>query len=86
MYKQIEKGIHGKTQGERNFIMQVVCEATQSDYAELQIAAFQCLVRIMQTYYDKMRIYMEKALFGVKRKKKMQSIVSHIVTSLLSLV
>lgn len=50
--------------------MQVVCEATQSDYAELQIAAFQCLVRIMQTYYDKMRIYMEKALFGVKRKKK----------------
>lgn len=66
--------------------MQVVCEATQSDYAELQIAAFQCLVRIMQTYYDKMRIYMEKALFGVKRKKKMQSIVSHIVTSLLSLV
>ncbi|KAG0793841.1 hypothetical protein G6F62_008345 [Rhizopus arrhizus] len=52
-------------EGERNFIMQVVCEATQSDYAELQIAAFQCLVRIMQTYYDKMRIYMEKALFGL---------------------
>jgi hypothetical protein len=54
--------------------MQVVCEATQSDYAELQIAAFQCLVRIMQTYYDKMRIYMEKALFGVKRKKKYKAL------------
>jgi importin subunit beta-1 len=51
--------------GERNFIMQVVCEATQSESSEVQVAAFQCLVRIMQTYYDKMRLYMEKALFGV---------------------
>lgn len=45
--------------------MQVVCEATQSESSEVQVAAFQCLVRIMQTYYDKMRLYMEKALFGV---------------------
>ncbi|CAO3683770.1 unnamed protein product [Rhizopus microsporus] len=52
-------------EGERNFIMQVVCEATQSDYPDLQVVAFQCLVRIMQTYYDKMRVYMEKALFGL---------------------
>jgi importin subunit beta-1 len=45
--------------------MQVVCEATQSESSDVQVAAFQCLVRIMQTYYDKMRLYMEKALFGV---------------------
>ncbi|KAI9276538.1 armadillo-type protein [Sporodiniella umbellata] len=51
--------------GERNFIMQVVCEATQSDNLELQVAAFQCLVRIMQLYYDSMSFYMEKALFGL---------------------
>lgn len=48
--------------------MQVVCEATQSTSNEVQIAAFQCLVRIMQTYYDKMSVYMEKALFGVSKK------------------
>ncbi|CAO3703275.1 unnamed protein product [Rhizopus stolonifer] len=52
-------------EGERNFIMQVVCEATQSSFTDLQVVAFQCLVRIMQTYYDKMRVYMEKALFGL---------------------
>ncbi|OBZ82225.1 Importin subunit beta-1 [Choanephora cucurbitarum] len=52
-------------EGERNFIMQVVCEATQSESSDVQVAAFQCLVRIMQTYYDKMRLYMEKALFGL---------------------
>ncbi|KAG2208221.1 hypothetical protein INT47_006076 [Mucor saturninus] len=52
-------------EGERNFIMQVVCEATQSTSSDVQVAAFQCLVRIMQTYYDKMRLYMEKALFGL---------------------
>ncbi|CAO3686062.1 unnamed protein product [Rhizopus stolonifer] len=52
-------------EGERNFIMQVVCEATQSEYTELQVTAFQCLVRIMQTYYDNMSVYMEKALFGL---------------------
>ncbi|KAI8646872.1 armadillo-type protein [Parasitella parasitica] len=52
-------------EGERNFIMQVVCEATQSEYTDVQVSAFECLVRIMQTYYDKMRLYMEKALFGL---------------------
>lgn len=46
--------------------MQVVCEATQSESSDVQVSAFECLVRIMQTYYDKMRLYMEKALFGVR--------------------
>lgn len=45
--------------------MQVVCEATQSEYAPVQVGAFECLVKIMSLYYDKMGFYMERALFGV---------------------
>ena len=52
-------------EGERNYIMQVVCEATQSSSSQVQVAAFECLVRIMQLYYDQMKFYMERALFGV---------------------
>ena len=52
-------------EGERNFIMQVVCEATQSVHVPVKVAAFENLVRIMQLYYDKMRFYMEQALFGL---------------------
>ena len=46
--------------------MQVVCEATQYAAVEVQVAAFECLVRIMGLYYDKMGFYMERALFGVR--------------------
>lgn len=52
-------------EGERNYIMQVVCEATQADEVRVQAGAFGCLNRIMGAYYDKMRFYMEKALFGL---------------------
>ena len=52
-------------QGERNYIMQVVCEATQNPNVQVQVGAFECLVRIMSLYYDKMAFYMERALFGV---------------------
>ncbi|KAJ3338334.1 karyopherin beta [Gonapodya sp. JEL0774] len=51
--------------GERNYIMQVVCEATVSDNQDVQVSAYECLVRIMQLYYDYMGFYMEKALFGL---------------------
>ncbi|ROW10392.1 hypothetical protein VMCG_01647 [Cytospora schulzeri] len=54
-----------KHEGERNYIMQVVCEATQAGDALIQQGAFGCLNRIMALYYDKMRFYMEKALFGL---------------------
>ncbi len=54
-------------QGERNYIMQVVCEATQSQSVAVQVGAFECLVRIMSLYYEKMDFYMERALFGVSR-------------------
>lgn len=52
-------------EGERNYIMQVVCEATQAEDLRVQAGAFGCLNRIMGSYYDKMRFYMEKALFGL---------------------
>lgn len=52
-------------EGERNYIMQVVCEATQAEDLRVQAGAFGCLNRIMGSYYEKMRFYMEKALFGL---------------------
>lgn len=54
-----------ENEGERNYIMQVVCEATQADDSRIQQGAYGCLNRIMVLYYDKMRFYMEKALFGL---------------------
>lgn len=54
-----------ENEGERNYIMQVVCEATQADDTRIQQGAYGCLNRIMGLYYDKMRFYMEKALFGL---------------------
>lgn len=52
-------------EGERNYIMQVICEATQADDSRIQQGSYGCLNRIMGLYYDKMRFYMEKALFGL---------------------
>lgn len=54
-----------ENEGERNYIMQVVCEATQANDSRIQQGAWGCLNRIMGIYYDKMRFYMEKALFGL---------------------
>lgn len=58
-------GNNFKHEGERNYIMQVVCEATQGDDSRIQQGAFGCLNRIMALYYENMRFYMEKALFGL---------------------
>ncbi|KAF2816051.1 importin subunit beta-1 [Mytilinidion resinicola] len=54
-----------ENEGERNYIMQVICEATQATDPRIQQGAYGCLNRIMSLYYDKMRFYMEKALFGL---------------------
>jgi importin subunit beta-1 len=54
-----------ENEGERNYIMQVVCEATQASDTRIQQGAWGCLNRIMGLYYDKMSLYMEKALFGL---------------------
>ncbi len=53
------------TQAERHIIMQVVCEATQVPWPDVQVAALQNLVRIMGLYYHLMEAYMGPALFAV---------------------
>jgi len=58
-------GNNFRHEGERNYIMQVVCEATQASDSRIQQGAFGCLNRIMGLYYDNMRFYMERALFGL---------------------
>ncbi|XP_052080885.1 importin subunit beta-1-like isoform X2 [Mytilus californianus] len=53
---------------ERHFIMQVVCEATQSTETRVsgvRVAALQCLVKIMSLYYTYMEHYMGPALFAI---------------------
>ena len=62
-------------QGERNYIMQVVCEATQNASTPVVVGAFECLVRIMQLYYDKMGFYMEQALFGVSPSLSLRALL-----------
>ncbi|KAK3489205.1 ARM repeat-containing protein [Neurospora hispaniola] len=58
-------GNNFKHEGERNYIMQVICEATQAEDSRIQQGAYGCLNRIMALYYENMRFYMEKALFGL---------------------
>ncbi|KER30117.1 hypothetical protein T265_13230, partial [Opisthorchis viverrini] len=50
---------------ERNYIMQVVCESTQSPHPQIRVAALQCLVKIMSLYYGYMETYMKQALFAI---------------------
>jgi importin subunit beta-1 len=64
-------------QGERNYIMQVVCEATQNPDIDVQSSAFECLVRIMGLYYEKMTFYMERALFGVRPGLSVSALLSN---------
>ncbi|XP_076241578.1 importin subunit beta Fs(2)Ket isoform X3 [Calliopsis andreniformis] len=52
-------------ESERNFIMEVVCEATQSPNTQVKVAALQCLVKIMSLYYQYMEPYMAPALFPI---------------------
>ncbi|KAJ3130159.1 karyopherin beta [Nowakowskiella sp. JEL0407] len=51
-----------QVEGERNYVMQIVCEATQSKDADVKESAFECLVKIIQYYYDQMELYMTQAL------------------------
>lgn len=50
---------------ERNYIMEVVCESTQSPDSQISVAALQCLVKIMTLYYQYMEPYMAQALFPI---------------------
>ncbi|KNC87878.1 hypothetical protein SARC_00012 [Sphaeroforma arctica JP610] len=51
-------------EAERNYIMQVVCETTQTPgNVQLRVRAMECLNRIVQLYYEFMKVYMQEALF-----------------------
>lgn len=52
-------------EGERNYIMQVICEATTSPDTKLQAISFGALAKVMNLYYDYMGVYMEKALYSL---------------------
>lgn len=52
---------------ERDYIMRVVCEATQSPEVKIRQAAFECLVAISSTYYDKLATYMQD-IFNITAK------------------
>ncbi|RWW27733.1 hypothetical protein BHE74_00003847 [Ensete ventricosum] len=52
---------------ERDYIMRVVCEATLSTEVKIRQAAFECLVAISSTYYDKLASYMQD-IFNITAK------------------
>jgi importin subunit beta-1 len=52
---------------ERDYIMRVVCEATLSPDSRVRQAAFECLVSIGSTYYEKLAPYMQD-IFAITSK------------------
>ncbi|XP_019195393.1 PREDICTED: importin subunit beta-1 [Ipomoea nil] len=52
---------------ERDFIMRVVCEATLSPEVKIRQAAFECLVSISSTYYEKLAPYIQD-IFNITAK------------------
>jgi importin subunit beta-1 len=44
---------------ERNYIMQTVCETVTAESKELRCAAFECCVRVVELYYEKLAPYMQ---------------------------
>ncbi|KAM0946031.1 putative importin-beta domain, armadillo-like helical, importin beta family [Dioscorea sansibarensis] len=52
---------------ERDYIMRVVCEATLSPDLKIRQAAFECLVAISSTYYEKLAAYMQD-IFSITAK------------------
>ncbi|GMH28090.1 hypothetical protein Nepgr_029933 [Nepenthes gracilis] len=52
---------------ERDFIMRVICEATLSTDVKIRQAAFECLVAISSTYYEKLAPYI-KDIFSITAK------------------
>uniref|UniRef100_A0A914LJG5 Importin N-terminal domain-containing protein n=1 Tax=Meloidogyne incognita TaxID=6306 RepID=A0A914LJG5_MELIC len=54
-----------ETETERNIIMQVTCNATQSTETSIKVVALQCLVKIVSLYYRHMEPYMGRALFQI---------------------
>ncbi|KAK8679845.1 hypothetical protein V6N13_108809 [Hibiscus sabdariffa] len=52
---------------ERDYIMRVVCEATLSPEVRIRQAAFECLVSISSTYYEKLAPYIQD-IFNITAK------------------
>ncbi|KAK6936660.1 Importin-beta, N-terminal domain, partial [Dillenia turbinata] len=52
---------------ERDYIMRVVCEATLSPEVKIRQAAFECLVSISSTYYEKLAPYIQD-IFNITAK------------------
>ncbi|KAH9606489.1 hypothetical protein KSS87_016433 [Heliosperma pusillum] len=52
---------------ERDYIMRVVCEATLSSDVKIRQAAFECLVAISSTYYEKLAPYIQD-IFNITAK------------------
>ncbi|OWM72177.1 hypothetical protein CDL15_Pgr018060 [Punica granatum] len=52
---------------ERDYIMRVVCEATLSPEVKIRQAAFECLVAISSTYYEKLAPYIHD-IFNITAK------------------
>ena len=44
---------------ERDMILKTICDATQSQSADVRAAAFECIVQISFQYYDKLQNYMQ---------------------------
>jgi importin subunit beta-1 len=44
---------------ERNYLMQVICEGTNSQDVRVREASFECFVKIASSYYDKLPPYMD---------------------------
>ncbi|KAL2621419.1 hypothetical protein R1flu_001624 [Riccia fluitans] len=53
---------------ERDYIMRVVCEATLSPDSRIRQAAFECLVSISSTYYDKLSVHYMQDIFTITSK------------------
>ncbi|KAK1325865.1 Transportin-1 [Acorus calamus] len=52
---------------ERDYVMRVVCEATLSADVKIRQAAFECLVSISSTYYEKLSSYIQD-IFNITSK------------------
>uniref|UniRef100_A0A0N4ZF81 Importin N-terminal domain-containing protein n=1 Tax=Parastrongyloides trichosuri TaxID=131310 RepID=A0A0N4ZF81_PARTI len=50
---------------QRNHLMSIICDATQTNDTQVRVAALECLVKVMSLYYNVMRPYMAQALFPI---------------------
>lgn len=54
-----------RKQQERDYIIAAVCKAAASPNQKIQLAALQCLVKIMTLYYQYMEVYLVQAVYAI---------------------